>query len=297
MTRFKLGVIDSSIGNGHMFSFSSLFNGYEVSELEKCPFPAIISYLPNHITPVEALSAKAKISAVWMDDLEYAKSVARFAKIDSVYNELDDLIENVDGIILTNDEPVGRETVLDKCLASGKLVFVDKMIARTSEKLEKQLLLQRYPGQLYCASAISFSKAVKEILWDTNTEYVVFTSPKNWTNYGIHVVDAFLTFASLNNLEYKIGKITHDGSATERQINILNSGGGRIFLRTEGRADVNFSIVASNNGNIQEVTISDPFDSFTVMLDTWLNREPAATYMSEYKRYDNAVAILGCEHE
>lgn len=297
MTKLKLGVIDSSIGNGHMFSFSSFFNGYEVSELEKCPFPAIISYLPNHVTPVEALSAKAEISSVWMDDLEYAKSVAQFAKIDSVFTELDDLIENVDGIILTNDEPVGRETVLNKCLTSGKMVFVDKMIARTSDKLEKQLSLQQYPGQLYCASALSFSKAVKEILWDTNTEYVVFTSPKNWANYGIHVVDAFLAFASLNNLEYEIGKITHDELATERQINILNPGGGRIFLRTEGRADVNFSIVGSKNGNKQEVTISDPFDSFTVMLDTWLSREPADTHMSEYKRYDDAVTILGCKHE
>ena len=135
MTRIKLGVIDSSIGNGHMFSFSSFFNGYAESELGKCPFPAIISYLPNHVTPVEALSTKAEISAVWMDDLEYAKSVARFAKIESVYTDLDDLIENVDGIILTNDEPVGREAVLKKCLASGKMVFVDKMIARTSNTL------------------------------------------------------------------------------------------------------------------------------------------------------------------
>ena len=297
MTRLRIGVIDSSISNGHMFSFSSFFNGYEVSELEKCPFPAIISYLPNHVTPVEALSTKAVISAVWMDDLEYAKSVARFAKIATVYTDLDDLIKNVDGIIHTNDEPVGREAVLNKCLASGKMVFVDKMIARTSEKLEKQLLHQRYPGQLYCASAISFSSAVKEISWDTNTEYVVFAAPKNWANYGIHIVDAFLIFASLNNLEYEIGKITHDGSATERQINILNPGDGKILLRTEGRADVNFSIKASKNGIEQEVTISDPFDAFAAMLNTWLSRDPAKTHLSEYKRYDDAVAILGCNRE
>jgi hypothetical protein len=297
MTRFKLGVIDSSIGNGHMFSFSSFFNGYEESELEKCPFPAIVSYLPNHVTPVEALSKKAEISAVWMDDLEYAKSVARFAKIDSVYPDLDDLIENVDGIILTNDEPVGREAVLDKCLASGKIVFVDKIIARTAKELEKQLLLQRYPGQLYCASSLCFSNAIKEVLWDVDIEYMVFTSPKNWANYGIHIVDTFLAFASLNNLEYEIGKITHGESATERQILILNPGGGRVFLRTEGRADVNFSIRISKNGVEREVIISDPFDAFVKMLDTWLSRNPAETHLSEYKRYDDAVAILGCEHE
>lgn len=289
--------MDSSVGNGHMFSFSSLFNGYDPSELMRCPFPAISSYLPKHVTPVEALSKKAEVSAVWMQDLEYAKNVARFGKIGAVYSDLDSLIENVDGIILTNDEPVGRESVLESCLTSGKTVFIDKMIARTSKFLEKRLSLQRYPGQLYCASAISFSTAVQEISWDVNTEYMVFTSPKNWSNYGIHLVDSFLAFASLNSLEYEIDKITHSETATERQINILNPGGGRIFLRTEGRADVNFSIMASKNGNKQEVTISDPFDSFAAMLDTWLSREPEDTHMTEYKRYNDAVAILGFEHE
>lgn len=280
-----------------MFSFSSLFNGYEPSELARCSFPAIIEYLPKHVTPVSTLSRKAEVSAVWMHDLEYAKKVARFGKISGVYNDIDSLIANVDGIIITNDEPVGRESVLESCLASGKIVFIDKMIARTPKNLEKWLSLQRYPGQLYCASAISFSTAVKEISWDVNTDYMVFTSPKNWFNYGIHLVDSFLTFASLNNLEYEIGKISHSETTTERQINILNPGGGRIFLRTEGRADVNFSITASKNGYKQEVTISDPFDSFTSMLDTWLSREPEDTYMSEHKRYAEAVAILGSEHE
>ncbi len=297
VSKLKLGIVDSSVGNGHMFSFSSLFNGYEPSELARCPFPAIISYLPKHITPVDALSKRAEVSAVWMHDLEYAKSVARFGNIGAVYSDIDSLIENVDGIIITNDEPVGRESVFELCLASGKIVFIDKMIARTSENLKKRLLLQHFPGQLYCASAISFSTAVKEISWDANTEYMVFTSPKNWANYGIHIVDAFLAFASLNDLEYEIGKITHDGTGSERQINILNPGGGKILLRTEGRADVNFSIKASKNGIEQEVTISDPFDAFAAMLSTWLSRDPAKTHLSEYKRYDDAVAILGCNRE
>jgi hypothetical protein len=293
----KLGIVDSSVGNGHMFSFSSLFNGYEPSELARCPFPAIISYLPKHITPVDALSSKAEVSAVWMHDLEYAMNVARFGKIVNVYSDINSLIENVDGIIITNDEPVGRESVLELCLASGKMVFIDKMIARTLENLNKILQLQCYPGQLYCASAISFSTAVNEIAWEANTEYMVFTAPKNWANYGIHVVDAFLIFASLNNLEYEIGKITHGDTASERQINILNPRGGKILLRTEGRADVNFSIKASKNGIEQKVTISDPFDAFAAMLNTWLSRDPAKTHLAEYKRYYDAVGILGCNPE
>lgn len=294
MNRLKIGIVDSADGNGHMFSFSSIFNGYDPSELKSCPFPTIVDYLPRHITPVKVLKKQANISSVWMHNLEYAESVARFGRIGSVFRDIESLIENVDGIIITNDEPVGRELVLEKCLASGKMIFVDKMIARTSENLIKSLVLQKYPGQLFCASAICFSLELKTILWDVDTEYIVFSSPKNWENYGIHMVDAFLSFASLNNLEYEIGAINHTGSATERQIKILNRGGGEIFLRTEGRPDVPFSIKKSNKGIEKEVIISDPFESFVNMLNTWLTRNPTETYLSEYKRYNDAMNILVC---
>jgi hypothetical protein len=170
MSNLKLGIVDSSYGNGHMFSFSSLFNGYEPSELMNCPFPAIVNYLPNYETPVDSLRKRAEISAVWMQDFEYAKDIARFGRISSIYSDINSLIKNVDGIIITNDEPVGRDSVLRTCLDSGKIVFVDKMIARTPDILEEYLSLQHYPGQIYCASAISFSSAVNEVSWDTGSD-------------------------------------------------------------------------------------------------------------------------------
>lgn len=297
MSNLKLGIVDSSLGNGHMFSFSSLFNGYEPSELINCPFPEIVNYLPNYVTPVDTLSKKAEISAVWMQDLEYAKNIARFGRIGSVFSDINSLIKNVDGIIITNDEPVGRDSVLRACLDSGKTVFVDKMIARTPESLEKYLLLQHYPGQIYCASAISFSSVVSEISWNADSKYAVFTSPKKWDTYGIHLADAFLAVATLNGLEYEIGGITHGELVSERQINILGPGGGKMFLRTEGRIDVKFSIKLSADGIEKEFTIPDPFDAFSAMLNTWLSRNPVETHESEYKRYAAAVAILGFHRE
>ena len=232
-----------------------------------------------------------------MRDLAFAESVARFGKINSVYEDIGSLIENVDGIILTNDEPVGRESILNICLDSGKLVFVDKIIARTSEFLKERLIRQQYPGQLYCASAFSFSDILEDIEWDPSIEYMIFSSPKNWSNYGIHVVDLFLTFASLNNLEYEIGKLTHTKTASERQLIIRNSGGKKILLRTEGHSGENFSIKYSKNGALRTAIMSDPFNAFAKMLETWLTRVPEDSHNSEVKRYDQALAILGFERE
>lgn len=297
MTRLKLGIVDSSAGNGHMYSFSSLFNGYNLTELANCPFPSIIDYLPKYRTPVEILQKKAEISAVWMRDIKFAQDVARFGNVVSVYKDIRSLIENVDGIIITNDEPVGRESILDTCLDSDKIVFVDKMVARTSEILMKRISRQRFPGQLYCASALSFSSILQELAWEPTTECMIFSSPKSWSNYGIHVVDLFLTFAEVNNLEYEIGVLTHGNSSSEREIFVHNQGGGKILLRTEGKTNTEFSIKVSKNGKQRVVNMPDPFNAFTKMLDTWLTRVPEESYASEYERYKNAIAILGFDQE
>lgn len=297
MTRLKLGIVDSSAGNGHMFSFSSLFNGYNPKELANCPFPSIVAYLPKYRTPVEILHKKAEVSAIWMDNVEFAEAVARFGNIVSVHSDIGSLLENVDGVILTNDEPVGRESILDTCLDSGKIVFVDKMIARTSELLMQKLSRQHFPGQLYCASALSFSSIFQGLAWDNTTECMIFSSPKNWSNYGIHVVDLFLSFADANNLEYEIGKLTHGNSSSEREIIVHNSGGGKILLRTEGLADTDFSIKVLKNGKQKVVKMADPFNAFGKMLDTWLSRVPEDSHLTEYDRYKKAITILGFDQE
>ena len=45
----KLGIIGTSQGNGHPYSYSAIFNGYNKNELENnCPYELIREYLPKH---------------------------------------------------------------------------------------------------------------------------------------------------------------------------------------------------------------------------------------------------------
>ena len=37
----KLGVTGLSSGNGHPYSWAAIINGYDKSEMAKCPFPVI----------------------------------------------------------------------------------------------------------------------------------------------------------------------------------------------------------------------------------------------------------------
>ena len=48
-----LGMVD---GNGHPYSWSAIFNGYNPEEMAKCPYPAIPAYLEKE--PKETLRIK-----------------------------------------------------------------------------------------------------------------------------------------------------------------------------------------------------------------------------------------------
>ena len=45
----KIGIIGSSDGNGHPYSWSAIFNGYNKKIMEDCEFPAIPNYLNNFV--------------------------------------------------------------------------------------------------------------------------------------------------------------------------------------------------------------------------------------------------------
>ncbi len=44
MTKLTLGIIGSSSGNGHPYSWSAIFNGYDKSLMNDCPFDVIPKY-------------------------------------------------------------------------------------------------------------------------------------------------------------------------------------------------------------------------------------------------------------
>ena len=47
----KIGIIGSSPGNGHPYSWSAIINGYDEKHMKMCPFPVIPKYLANEKWP------------------------------------------------------------------------------------------------------------------------------------------------------------------------------------------------------------------------------------------------------
>ena len=88
-----LGMVD---GNGHPYSWSAIFNGYDRRWMQECPFPVIPEYL--FAQPEEAFGIRgAHVTHIWTDDPKDAEHVAKAARIPNVVARPEDVIGEVHG--------------------------------------------------------------------------------------------------------------------------------------------------------------------------------------------------------
>ena len=60
----RLGILGMTEGNGHPYSWSAMFNGYDPKEMETCGFPVIPQYLAKQ--PKETFGIPgAKITCIF----------------------------------------------------------------------------------------------------------------------------------------------------------------------------------------------------------------------------------------
>ena len=100
-----LGMVDQ---NGHPYSWTSMFNGYNKEPMEDCGYPVIPRYLEKQ--PEETFGIRgAKVTHIWTDDPKDAQHVALAAKIPNIVEKPEDVIGKVDAVIIPTDK--GNEHV------------------------------------------------------------------------------------------------------------------------------------------------------------------------------------------
>src|SRR5690554_6456757 len=95
----KLGIIGFSEGNGHPFSWSAIFNGYDRHLMENCGFPVIPRYLEKEKWP-DVQIQEAKVVCIWTQDVELSKKIAATCSISIVVENLEEMIKYLDGVLL-----------------------------------------------------------------------------------------------------------------------------------------------------------------------------------------------------
>ncbi|MEI6875584.1 MAG: gfo/Idh/MocA family oxidoreductase, partial [Spirochaetota bacterium] len=134
----RFGIIGLNEGNGHPYSFSAIFNGFDETALAECPFPAIRTYLPaihqnRHIIP------DARVTHIWTQDAELSRLVARVAKIPTIVRDYRDMIGQIDGLILARDDPHRHWEMAQPFIEAGIPIYIDKVLAHNFEDYRRIL--------------------------------------------------------------------------------------------------------------------------------------------------------------
>lgn len=194
--RLKIGVIGMSKGNGHPYSWSAIFNGYNAEAMEDCPFPAIPAYLSKRKFPEDGLNELGEVTHIWTQDHKISDKIAAAAKINHVVENMQDMIGEIDAVLLARDDAEKHLQMARPFIEAGLPIFIDKPLALTLKEAEEILSWRKYESQIFTCSSMRYAEEL--ILTEEDKEalgkilFVEASVMKDWNTYGIHLLEPFV---------------------------------------------------------------------------------------------------------
>lgn len=191
----KLGIIGLSDGNGHPYSWSAIFNGYNENYMKDCPFPVISDYLYKQNFPQGCIKG-AKVTHIWTQDRAISEHVAKASNIDYIVENYEDMIGAVDAILLARDDSKNHYEMAKPFIEAGLPIYIDKPLAASLSEAKKIYNLEKYEGQIFSCSGLGYAKELKlneEIKNEVGEiKYIDASVIKDWEKYSIHIIEPVL---------------------------------------------------------------------------------------------------------
>ena len=193
----RLAMLGMVEGNGHPYSWSAIFNGYDREVMKDCPYAAIPTYL-NAEAPDAIGVPGATVTHIWCDDPLDAEHVSKAALIENVVADPLEVIGQVDAVIIPTDK--GKEH-LDRArpfIESGLPVFIDKPLTIVEDHLRQFTQWQREGKPILSTSCMRYAKefeiARMKQMMIGEPRLITMTTPKSWERYGIHALEGVYPF-------------------------------------------------------------------------------------------------------
>lgn len=270
MKHLRLGVIGLSPGNGHPYSWSAIFNGYDPIAMEACGFPVIPRYLEKQSFPDDTI-AEAQVTHVWAQTNDIASHVAKAALIPNVVNRYTDMIGKVDGILLARDDAETHLEFAAPFLDAGIPVYIDKPLALTVAEAKQLLDLQRYPGQIFSCSALRYAKEFQLSHADWAQigllRHIHAIVPKDWDKYAIHVLEPLLLLTSERG-SIERTQVWRNGDSTT--LAVRYSGGLHLLVSTMGFSHAPLALRVMGDLGWKDLFFQDTYFAFKSALSEFV---------------------------
>ena len=216
-----LGMVD---GNGHPYSWSAIFNGYDPEEMALCPFPVIPQYLSRQ--PKSSFGIEgARVTHIWTDDPADMEQVARAALIPNRVRRPEEVIGEVDAVIIATDKGWEHVARCRPFIEAGLPVFVDKPLVDNAHDLGVFREWISGGARIMSSSCMAYAKEFLPYRLQTHElgeiRFASVTTPKSWERYGIHALSAvypilgsgFLSARNTGTAERNVVHFTHVSGA------------------------------------------------------------------------------------
>mgnify|MGYP006085630057 CR=1 FL=1 len=217
----KLGIIGSSPGNGHPYSWSAIFNGYDSKTMEASGYPVISEYLNKEKWP-DARILDAKVTSIWTQDKELSEHIAKSSLIENISSNLDELQKKVDAVLLARDDAENHLEFAYQFLIAGKPIYIDKPIALSVSSLNELFQYQQYDGQIFTCSALRYSP---ELMLTAERKKQIgkivsisSSIPNSWEKYAVHIIEPVLKMLDEDDRPKQIQKISELNEAKKLKV-------------------------------------------------------------------------------
>ena len=267
----RIGILGMTEGNGHPYSWSAMFNGYDPVEMETCGFPVIPRYLEKQ--PKETFGIPgAKITCICCTgyaEREEAEHMARAALIPTVYDDPKEMIGKVDAVIVATDD--GNEHV-ERCkpfIEAGIPMFIDKPLVNTEEDLRTFVKWRKEGAHFITSSCMRYAKEY-EPYYSNHYElgelmYICSPMAKKYENYGIHALEAMYPL-----LGQGFVSVRNTGTYERTVVHIKHESGCNVnIIQGIGMAGAGMTVIGSAGSRYLQV--GDSYYAFKKQLDLFVH--------------------------
>ena len=271
MGKIKLGIIGLSEGNGHPYSWSAIFNGFNSKIMASCPFAVIPEYLNKRDFPNDFLTEKGIVTHIYTQDPKLSEHIAKASKISNIVKKPEDLIGNVDAVLLARDDAERHFEMSKIFIEAGIPIYIDKPLAFTKDEAKKIFDLEQYPNQIFTCSALRYADELKlsknEINSIDKIIHVEASIPKKWETYSVHILEPIVSQLP------KRGKLLKVHSTTKNQFThcLVEWKNLTAYVKTTGenKSDIVFKFYGKNK--IIEKKFYDTFSCFKSALNIFID--------------------------
>lgn len=268
----RLAMLGSTPGNGHPYSWSAMFNGYDRDLMTKeCPFAGIPVYLNKQ--PAETLTIPgAKVTHICCvgEGGFTAEHVARCSLIPHVVAKPADVIGHVDAVIIATD--IGGEHVARArpFIEAGLPVFIDKPLTDNAPDLK---IFQDWVAAGHALMSSSSMRYTKEYMpYRVSTRelgdlrFVTITTPKSWETYGIHALEGMYPILGPGFISAR-----NTGTATRNVVHLKHRCGADVVVVASSDMYGGFGhLQLIGTAGHAHVSSADTFYSFKTQLESFI---------------------------